>query len=628
MPLPKGYVLDTSQSAGGSGKLPQGYTMDSSSTSASPESSKYPWETAPSAPAQPGMLDPQGGKWNVGNFLRGAGQGISQFVQHPIDSLSQMPSLASTPPPVIYGAPKAQAAASKAYQSGVAEQGKGIREQAQFAKENPMYFAGEIAGPAALTHGISEVGGYAGDLTGRSLAKGLRSLTGTGEGATGKFVADIAEKNNTSIANAAEETKKAHTKVDEQNTKQAEQHKTDVSKYLKAQNKAETAKADLASEYKKGTAQQEKIEPTQKKLATSRNWLRAGIETAREKALAQGNANYSALNETLAPVQANPEMYTNAYLEASDALRGSKNPPGLLNAMGKKIEEGDPVTYADLQGDYSQLGKELSKGTLPGDIFHAYDQLHESIGNEMQRIADNNGMGQQLTDARNYWRRMKQTFGRPFPVGDTATKALSSAAPDLANADEQANRVRLLGSFDPGIPSMFNNVENIQKGLESLPGPTPARTRLRTLTEKQTGVQTPERPVQPTMIPHEAPVQPELMHVTPQSISQQKANAAFRATESIGGGRIPKSAIGMAHYLQRNAMGLLADTQWGREFVNSLTNLTQADIDQALRLPADQRSGFEAIVREAKKRGIPVGSGAVVGGVAGALRPAGQGNQQ
>src|ERR1700676_662676 len=191
-------------------------------------------------------------------------------------------------------------------------------------------------------------------------------------------------------------------------------------------------------------------------------------------------------------------MYTNAYLQASDALRGAKNPPGLLNAMGKRIEEGTLVSYADLQGDYSQLGRELSKGTLPGDVFHAYDQLHEALGNEMQRIADNNGMGKQLTDARNYWRRMKQTFGRPLSEGDVATKTLRGAAGDVARDEQNANRIRLMGSFDPSIPNQFNNIENIQSGLEALPKPTPERTRLRTLTEKQTGVQIPTRPEAPT----------------------------------------------------------------------------------------------------------------------------------
>jgi hypothetical protein len=70
---------------------------------------------------------------------------------------------------------------------------------------------------------------------------------------------------------------------------------------------------------------------------------------------------------------------------------------------------------------------------------------------------------------------MKQTFGKPFNPTDTATSTTEKAAPDVASAEEQANRIRLLGSFDPDIVSQFNHVENIRKGAKSLPEPKSAR---------------------------------------------------------------------------------------------------------------------------------------------------------
>lgn len=636
MPLPKGYTLDSPQQAG-TPKLPQGYTLDSaapipSTSEPGPLQSLANWgeRTFPNiTPEQEQQEAPSLYGHGVDRFLTNATTSALRTLTGAPNAIADWATQSLTPQGSIRAIAERGNAPGTTLKPG--------QRPAEPTAENASDYASNLAGGVVAGSLMGEAGGAAlrGAMAVPGTAKGIaRALTGTGEGATGKFIADVAEKNKAAIGKAAEATEAARTKVNEQNTKQAAQHKTDVSKYLKSRNEAETAQAALADEFKKGSTQQAKIEPTQEKLVKSRKALQANIETARERALTQGNANYSALNETLAPVQANPEMYTNAYLEASDALRGSKNPPGLLNAMGKKIEEGDPVTYADLQGDYSALGKELSKGNLPGDVYHAYDQLHESIGNEMQRIADNNGMGKQLTDARNYWRRMKQTFGKPFSMTDAATKTISSAAPNLATDAEQANRIRLLGSFDPNIPSMFSDMENIQNGLKALPKSESERTRLRTLTEAHTAAQPPKdtviprAPVEPTAVPHEAPVQPELTRITPSSISQQKSNIAFRAADPTHTGRIPKSAVGMAHYLQRNAMGLIADQRWGQNFINSLTNLTQADIDQAMRLPADQRSGFESIVREARRRGIPVGAGAVVGGVAGALRPAGQGNQQ
>jgi hypothetical protein len=133
-----------------------------------------------------------------------------------------------------------------------------------------------------------------------------------------------------------------------------------------------------------------------------------------------------------------------------------------------------------LQKTYSELGKELSKGTLPGTTYHAYDVLQEAIGDDMQRIADAHGLGQQLTDARAYWRRMKQTFGKPYNPTDAGNMALEKATGTTA-ADEQANRVRLLGSFDPTIPQTVEHLNNVRQGLDALPNEQPLRNVVKPL---------------------------------------------------------------------------------------------------------------------------------------------------
>ena len=204
--------------------------------------------------------------------------------------------------------------------------------------------------------------------------------------------------------------------------------------------------------------------------------VRARIETARENALKIGNDKYAAVNPSLNPIEADPEFMQGAIADALESLKGSKSEPTLLKDITKKQERGDAFTYEDLQGDYSRLGKELSKGTLPGDEFHAYDELHEAIGKEMQRIADSEGKGAELKDARDYWRRMKQTFGKPLTQTDAATGVLRSASPDLAEQDTIANRVRLLGSFDPEIPSEFKRLSEAQEDSKGAPKPAPGET--------------------------------------------------------------------------------------------------------------------------------------------------------
>jgi hypothetical protein len=106
------------------------------------------------APTPPGMLEPHG-DWT--DVLRGAAQGIKQLVSHPFDSVSQVPSIAATPTPTIYGSPSAQGQAVGAQNQAVAENANNIRQQVQAAKEHPAYMAGEIIGPALATHGAAKL---------------------------------------------------------------------------------------------------------------------------------------------------------------------------------------------------------------------------------------------------------------------------------------------------------------------------------------------------------------------------------------------------------------------------------------------------------------------------------------
>lgn len=211
--------------------------------------------------------------------------------------------------------------------------------------------------------------------------------------------------------------------------------------------------------------------------ADSFSKTRAAIETARNKSLKVGNEKYTTVNEALNPIQADPEAIQTAMANATEALKGSHGEPTLIRSMMSKFERGDPWTYEDLQGDYSRLGKELSKGTLPGDEYHAYDVLHEALGDEMQRIANSQGMGEQLTGARNYWRRMKQAFGKPLQQNDVATSTLRAIAPEATEQDVIANRIRLMGSFDPEIPKAFEEMQQAQQAAKGTQPVTPGETR-------------------------------------------------------------------------------------------------------------------------------------------------------
>ena len=288
------------------------------------------------------------------------------------------------------------------------------------------------------------------------------------------------------LKRAKEESEEAYQKkLEEVNRKRSADesgHREDLRKYLDKKAKVQAEHDQAIAKFEKQKRAQEKIGPTQQALRTAWSNLRAGVETARENALKEGNRRYSGVNKALSGVEVPSSTLLGNLLDASEKIQGSMTSLPILKDIEKAVKENDSVPYSDLQGYYSELGRELSKGTLPGDVFHTYDTLHEAIGDQMQKVADSKGMGKQLTDARNYWRRMKQTFGKPFAANDAASGVLKGPS-GLSSEDALLNEVRLLGSFDPGIPGQFAHVKNIERGLKALPDAVPARQLTQQLAE-------------------------------------------------------------------------------------------------------------------------------------------------
>ena len=284
--------------------------------------------------------------------------------------------------------------------------------------------------------------------------KGVQSLVGAGERPVKAAVTKAAESANT----ARESALTANKAVDEKTL--AERGKVDIHN---------ASLGDADQEAARVNTQLARRSAAEKELRTTSENLDVAVEKARHDALAIGNQKYNGVNESLSHLTADPEAVNEALGNASESLRGSTQDTALLKNMEKEYRE-DVPTYSDLQGDYSRLGRELTKGTLPGDIFHAYSQLHEAIGDEMQRIADSQGIGGQLQDARAYWRRMKQTFGKSSDtISNRAAKAVQTANPKLLRSQANEYQIRLLASFDPEIANLANRADELKQELTTLP---------------------------------------------------------------------------------------------------------------------------------------------------------------
>lgn len=416
----------------------------------------------------------------------------------------------------------------------------------------------------------------------------------------------------------------------------AEQQKK-VQEQAKAQ--AEKEASAKATEAQRGTLQTD--------LKDASEELRGRVETARENALKEGNEKYSAVNAELNELPADMETVQDAAIDATGKIKGTQKEPTVLKGINHRIQEGEPLDYEDLQGYYSELGKELSKGTLIGDEYTALDTLHEAIGDEMQRIADSQGLGEQLSAARNYWRRMKQTFGKPLGMRDAANKTIQALSPEWAKSDVLANRVRLLASFDPEIEAVANRVAETRGKLKALPKtssalsksaevPTPATPPAFEGTPEQEAfreTKQPERPEFPTR-----PVETPPKKIGAKEVKEAKGEALEKRTESIErhGGWIAAwplfyvirdlsrgAPVSLGGAAMESAGTLAAVSTVSRilrnpRVVNFLTTATERDIAQ---IPPDLRGDFPQIVSNAQKLGIKVskalarlGQGAAVAG--------------
>ncbi len=480
---------------------------------------------------------------------------------------------------------------------------------------------------------------------------------------TGEIAADQAAKNQDAAQKAIEAKKLQDQALEEYNrtlkskteevaNQQAKGRLSAMAQDVEQQRTHQQSVAETKAANEAAVKQQSKIAPTQGKLENSVQEMQAQVETARNNALKEGNKKYNAVNKELNQVPADSSAINDAAHDSLSKITGTYSEPSIIKSIKSRLDNGDNLSYEDLQGYYTELGRELSKGSLPGDLYQAYDTMQEAIGDDMQRIADANGKGAQLTDARNYWRRMKQAFGKPYNPTDAGNVVLDKTAGGIMRQAEYENRLRLLGSFDKTIPQTAQHIANLQKGVESLPKPQPIRNILKPLPEKPAPVPAPTFEGTPEELARQSVTQPKGVEMptppkfegTPEELAKQKTplpkstgktvidqadienakrgklldDAESVRTKGWWGATVLSlyALRGVLHGDFSGAMvvpfdigGTMAVTHAISQLmqrpsvVNFLTKATAKDIAA---IPPELRGDLPKLVEAAKKRGIPV----------------------
>jgi hypothetical protein len=165
--------------------------------------------------------------------------------------------------------------------------------------------------------------------------------------------------------------------------------------------------------------------------------------------------------------------------------------PDTIEYQGAQIQKGTPlydvlkqhgaaevptVSFGDLQGYYSELGSELSRGNLPADVYLATKALQESVGNLMQRMANKAGAGKDLIAARQFYRDYMDTFHSPqgpSGSGSPVAQALDAKDPMRAVdyfAGKSGDRgIAMLRKYDPDLANLAQEAQRTQRGKAPAP---------------------------------------------------------------------------------------------------------------------------------------------------------------
>ena len=372
-----------------------------------------------------------------------------------------------------------------------------LKSQWEQIKENPDYAMGNILGGIEAGRAMGEVVGPVTKGLMEKAGKLREGLRGTAQSLAGAGRKVVEEQVGTTAKSAGESAK-----TTEANNRAA------LSKYEQDLREAAQKNVNAHVKYLADKADAEQTNAAAKAIPDARAGLESYVdnkleeadvrtEKARHDALEVGNEKYSGVNSELDWYEADPEKTRKALADATKSISGDKMPPLVkefderLNGRGVDGMPRGAMTYDELQGFYSKLGPLLSKGTLEGETYHAYDILHDAVGDEMQRIADDHGQGAALKDARNYWRRMKQTFGKSSDIiNNRAGKAVSGRASDYTDRQADEYTLRLLDSFDPGISPLLRDVDAANERLSKLPTDA-TRPKVETPTYPE------EKPVEP-----------------------------------------------------------------------------------------------------------------------------------
>ena len=574
------------------------------------------------------------GMFQLADMIANPGQTVRSFVSSVlpdpiINLLNKLPGPASGKShPIPTGTPNPL---QQAYQAANTSRGP-VELMGKAAPTAGQALAGDVLGaaaPAIVGDTISGVG---------SGAEGLaRAMTDTGRGPVERLVKDTQAENKTIDAVNADRTQ-AHqkdvAKIEQGNTDALRAHNQKIGQTI--QQRRAVAAADQA---RSAAAAQTQVYGSQ---------LIYGLRQLDKALRDRAGVMYDAVREKVGEISRPGTGLASAAQTSLQAIKGTSETPKVFRDIAGKypvsspefieyqgaqiprsnplydvlvqhgVSEVPPVTFADLQGYYSELGSELSKGTLPSDVYLATRALQDSVGNMMQDIAKEGKVNNQFIDARKFYREYMDTFHEPTgpsSSGSPVAQALLAKDPLTAVSKFSGN------AGNRGISNLrkySDSLANLAQRAGAIKRETSAATASAPRIAKSI-VDIPSAKIQSTPT---LELKPNLtistgdIHAARQVAAEASAGKwwrrgewaaavpIFQAMRGFWGGHIPSIPI-----MGLESAGVLATTRAAAELLRyppMVRFLTQARPEDIALIPPELRGDLPGLVSQARKQGIKV----------------------
>ncbi len=380
--------------------------------------------------------------------------------------------------------------------------------------------------------------------------------------------------------------------------------------------------------------------------------LADGVKAAQTEWIRGSPAKVAEFNAMMSPGQPGPELvladqtaqnmgYKDFRTAISNpAIRSTLSralPPDVWDAA---IGQGTrPISWNDLQGFYEETGAKIADGPQPGkgDIYKAIQQVHQFVGDQMQQLADAQGVGPQHRAARAFYRDYMNTFHEPTgpsSSGSPVAQALLAKDPLVAAnkfTGPSADRgVADLGKYSPSLANLAQDLQRTAEAKVEVPSggrksvaadvPPP---KIKPVPAKPNLPLPPALPGPPADIPFRQPKLSPTRTISADDLQRaNEASVQHRGSSAVGS-LIRLSVVWPAFHLLSDLMrgrevspgGLAAIPAAGatgmaieevlahpgvKEF---LTRPSRAQIAQ---IPLDLRGDMPNIVQAARSRGVPV----------------------